>query len=97
MQPSTIPMGNAAQNMDSVAAAYGDNTGALNESVSALANSYKNTASLIDEKGKDIAEKFASSSANLTATYEAMSGEVKQEHSAIASSWCTMATGQGAP
>jgi chromosome segregation ATPase len=79
-------MGSAAQNMGTVASAYGANTGELNESVSALANSYKNTASLIDEKGKDIAEKFASSSANLTATYEAMSGEVKQEHSSISQS-----------
>jgi chromosome segregation ATPase len=79
-------MGSAAQNMGTVASAYGANTGELNESVNALANSYKNTASLIDEKGKDIADKFAASSANLTATYEAMSGEVKQEHSAISQS-----------
>jgi len=79
-------MGSAAQNMGSVASAYGANTGELNESVNTLANSYKNTASLIDEKGKDIADKFASSSANLTATYEAMSGEVKQEHSSISQS-----------
>jgi chromosome segregation ATPase len=79
-------MGSAAENMGTVASAYGANTGELNESVNALANSYKNTASLIDEKGKDIADKFASSSANLTATYEAMSGEVKQEHSSISQS-----------
>ncbi|MFO7669389.1 MAG: gliding motility protein GldL [Bacteroidales bacterium] len=79
-------MGTAAKNMDTVATAYGTNTGALNESVNTLATSYKNTASLIDQKGKDIAEKFASSSANLTATYEAMSGEVKQEHSQISQS-----------
>lgn len=76
-------MGTAAQNMDTVATAYGSNTGELNESVHTLANSYKNTASLIDQKGKDIADKFAASSANLTATYEAMSGEVKQEHTSI--------------
>ena len=79
-------MGSAAQNMDSVATAYGTNTGELNESVNALSTSYKNTASLIDQKGKDIADKFAASSSNLTATYEAMSGEVKQEHSAISQS-----------
>jgi gliding motility-associated protein GldL len=79
-------MGNAAQNMDNVATAYGTNTGVLNESVNTLAESYKNTASLIDSKGKDIADKFAASSANLTATYEAMSGEVKQEHSNISQS-----------
>lgn len=79
-------MGSAAQNMDNVATAYGTNTGVLNESVNTLANSYKNTASLIDTKGKDIADKFAASSANLTATYEAMSGEVKQEHTAISQS-----------
>lgn len=79
-------MGSAAQNMDSVATAYGTNTGELNESVNTLASSYKNTASLIDQKGKDIADKFASSSANLTATYEAMSGEVKQEHTQISES-----------
>ena len=79
-------MGTAAQKMDNVATAYGTNTGELNESVSTLAASYKNTASLIDAKGKDIADKFASSSANLTATYEAMSGEVKQEHSNISQS-----------
>lgn len=79
-------MGSAAQNMDNVATAYGTNTGELNESVSTLADSYKNTASLIDEKGKDIADKFAASSSNLTATYEAMSGEVKQEHSNISQS-----------
>ncbi|MEN8201242.1 MAG: gliding motility protein GldL [Bacteroidota bacterium] len=79
-------MGSAAENMGSVASAYGSNTGELNESVNALANSYKNTASLIDEKGKDIADKFAASSSNLTATYEAMSGEVKQEHSSISQS-----------
>ena len=79
-------MGSAAQNMDRVATAYGDNTGVLNESVATLANSYKNTASMIDQKGKDIAEKFASSSADLTATYEAMSGEVKQEHAQISQS-----------
>ncbi len=76
-------MGNAAQKMDTVATAYGTNTGELNESVSTLAESYKNTASLIDAKGKDIADKFAASSSNLTATYEAMSGEVKQEHTNI--------------
>ncbi len=79
-------MGNAAQNMDNVATAYGTNTGELNESVSTLATSYKNTASLIDAKGKDIADKFATSSSNLTATYEAMSGEVKQEHTNISQS-----------
>jgi len=79
-------MGNAAQNMDHVATAYGTNTGELNESVNTLAASYKNTASLIDAKGKDIADKFAASSANLTATYEAMSGEVKEEHVSISQS-----------
>ena len=79
-------MGSAAQNMDNVATAYGTNTGELNESVSTLAASYKNTAGLIDEKGKDIADKFAASSADLTATYEAMSGEVKQEHTQISQS-----------
>ena len=79
-------MGSAAQNMDNVATAYGTNTGELNESVNTLAESYKNTASLIDSKGKDIADKFAASSANLTATYEAMSGEVKQEHTNISQS-----------
>ncbi len=79
-------MGNAAQNLEGVATAYGDNSGVLNESITALASSYKNTASMIDEKGKDIAERFASSSANLTATYEAMSGEVKEEHSQITQS-----------
>ncbi len=79
-------MGSAAQNMDNVATAYGTNTGVLNESVNTLAESYKHTASLIDLKGKDIADKFAASSANLTATYEAMSGEVKQEHTSISQS-----------
>lgn len=79
-------MGTAAQNMDNVASAYGTNTGELNESVNTLAATYKNTASLIDEKGKEIADKFATSSANLTATYEAMSGEVKQEHTNISQS-----------
>ncbi len=79
-------MGSAAENMDNVANAYGTNTGVLNESVNTLAESYKNTASLIDNKGKDIADKFAASSANLTATYEAMSGEVKEEHSNISQS-----------
>jgi chromosome segregation ATPase len=79
-------MGHAAQNMDQVATAYGTNTGVLNESVNTLAESYKSVASLIDAKGKDIADKFAASSANLTATYEAMSGEVKQEHSNISQS-----------
>jgi len=79
-------MGNAAKNMDSVATAYGSNTGVLNDSVSELANSYKQTAALIDQKGKDIAERFSSSSANLAATYEAMSGEVKQEHANISQS-----------
>jgi gliding motility-associated protein GldL len=54
--------------------------------VNTLANSYKQTAALIDQKGKDIADRFAASSANLTATYEAMSGEVKQEHSNISQS-----------
>ena len=48
-------MGTAAEKMDNVATAYGTNTGALNESVNTLADSYKNTASLIDSKGKDIA------------------------------------------
>jgi gliding motility-associated protein GldL len=79
-------MGTAAQKMDTVATAYGTNTGVLNESVNTLAESYKKTASLIDQKGKDIAEKFAASSANLTATYEAMSGEVKTEHGQISES-----------
>ena len=79
-------MGTAAQNMDNVASVYGSNTGALNESVNTLAASYRNTASLIDAKGKDIADKFAASSANLTATYEAMSNEVKEEHSSISQS-----------
>jgi gliding motility-associated protein GldL len=79
-------MGTAAEKMDNVATAYGSNTGELNESVNTLAESYKNTASLIDAKGKDIADKFAASSSNLTATYEAMSGEVKQEHTNISES-----------
>mgnify|MGYP001823992982 FL=1 len=79
-------MGTAAEKMDTVASAYGSNTGELNESVNTLAESYKNTASLIDAKGKDIADKFAASSANLTATYEAMSGEVKEEHASISQS-----------
>jgi len=79
-------MSSAAEKMDNVATAYGTNTGELNESVSTLADSYKNTASLIDAKGKDIADKFAASSSNLTATYEAMSGEVKQEHTNISQS-----------
>ncbi len=79
-------MGTAAEKMDNVASAYGSNTGELNESVNTLAASYKNTANLIDEKGKDIADKFAASSSNLTATYEAMSGEVKQEHTNISQS-----------
>jgi gliding motility-associated protein GldL len=79
-------MGTAAEKMDTVATAYGTNTGELNESVSTLAASYQNTASLIDAKGKDIADKFAASSANLTATYEAMSGEVKEEHASISQS-----------
>ncbi len=79
-------MGIAAKNMDNVAEAYGTSTGDLNVSVNTLSESYKNTASLIDQKGKDIADKFSASSANLTATYEAMSGEVKQEHSNISQS-----------
>ncbi len=79
-------MGAAAEKMDNVATAYGTNTGELNESVNTLASSYKNTASLIDAKGKDIADKFAASSSNLTATYEAMSGEVKEEHTNISQS-----------
>jgi gliding motility-associated protein GldL len=79
-------MGTAAERMDTVATAYGTNTGELNESVNTLAASYRNTASLIDAKGKDIADKFAASSANLTATYEAMSGEVKEEHASISQS-----------
>jgi gliding motility-associated protein GldL len=79
-------MGMAAQNMDTVATAYGSNSGVLNESVSTLANSYKKTASLIDQKGLEIADRFAASSANLTATYEAMTGEVKQGHSSISES-----------
>ena len=79
-------MGTAAQNMDNVATAYGTNTGELNESVNTLAESYKKSASLIDQKGLEISDKFAASSANLTATYEAMSGEVKQEHASISQS-----------
>jgi gliding motility-associated protein GldL len=79
-------MGTAASNMDQVATAYGTNTGTLNRQVETLAESYKKTSQLIDEKGKEIAERFAASSANLTAAYEAMSGEVKQEHSQISES-----------
>ncbi|MDF1571714.1 MAG: gliding motility protein GldL [Bacteroidales bacterium] len=79
-------MGNAATNMDQVATAYGTNTGLLNQQVETLASSYQNTSRLIDEKGKEIAERFAASSANLTAAYEAMSGEVKQEHTQISES-----------
>jgi len=79
-------MGNAAKNMDTVASAYSSNTGVLNESVNTLADSYKKTAELINQKGVDIAEKFATSSANLTATYEAMSSEVKGEHASISQS-----------
>jgi chromosome segregation ATPase len=79
-------MGTAAQKMDNVATAYGTNTGDLNESVNTLAESYKKTASMIDQKGLEIADKFAASSANLTATYEAMSGEVKEEHANISQS-----------
>ncbi len=76
-------MGNAAQNMDNVASAYSENTSELNESVGTLAGAYKQTAEMIQQKGTDIAEKFATSSANLTAAYEAMSGDVQQEHSQI--------------
>jgi gliding motility-associated protein GldL len=79
-------MGHAATNMDQVATAYGTNTGTLNRQVETLAESYKKTSQLIDEKGKEIAERFATSSANLTAAYEAMSGEVKQEHGQISES-----------
>ena len=79
-------MGTAAQNMNNVASAYGTNTGELNESVNTLAESYKKTASMIDQKGLEIADRFAASSANLTATYEAMSGEVKEEHTSISKS-----------
>ena len=79
-------MGTAASNMDQVATAYGTNTGALNQQVETLAESYKKTSQLIDDKGKEIAERFAASSASLTAAYEAMSGEVKQEHSQISDS-----------
>jgi gliding motility-associated protein GldL len=79
-------MGNAATNMDQVATAYGTNTGVLNQQVETLAESYKKTSKLIDDKGKEIAERFAASSANLTAAYEAMSGEVKQEHTQISES-----------
>jgi gliding motility-associated protein GldL len=79
-------MGNAATNMDQVATAYGTNTGVLNQQVETLAESYKKTSQLIDSKGKEIAERFAASSANLTAAYEAMSGEVKQEHTQISES-----------
>jgi gliding motility-associated protein GldL len=79
-------MGSAASNMDQVATAYGTNTGALNHEVETLAQSYKKTSQMIDSKGKEIADKFAASSANLTAAYEAMSGEVKQEHSQISDS-----------
>lgn len=79
-------MGHAATNMDNVATAYGTNTGVLNQQVETLANSYKKTSQLIDSKGKEIADKFAASSANLSAAYEAMSGEVKQEHSQISAS-----------
>jgi len=79
-------MGSAASNMDNVANAYSDNTGVLNQQVETLANSYKQTSEMIDAKGKEIADKFAASSSNLTAAYEAMSGEVKQEHTAISDS-----------
>jgi chromosome segregation ATPase len=79
-------MGNAATNMDQVATAYGVNTGELNKEVETLAKSYKNTSQLIDSKGQEIADKFSASSANLTAAYEAMSGEVKQEHTQISDS-----------
>jgi len=76
-------MGTAATNMDSVATAYGTNTEALNMQVNTLAESYKKTSQLIDSKGQEIAEKFAASSSNLTAAYEAMAGEVKTEHTQI--------------
>lgn len=79
-------MGAAANNMDNVATVYGDNTGVLNQQVETLADSYKKTSELIDSKGKEIADKFAASSNNLTAAYEAMSGEVKQEHGQISQS-----------
>ncbi|MCF8346137.1 MAG: gliding motility protein GldL [Bacteroidales bacterium] len=79
-------MGSAATNMDQVATAYGTNTGVLNQQVETLAESYKRTSQLIDSKGQEIAEKFAASSTSLTAAYEAMSGEVKQEHSQISES-----------
>lgn len=79
-------MGSAATNMDQVATAYGTNTGLLNQQVETLASSYQKTSQLIDEKGKEIAERFAASSASLTAAYEAMSGEVKQEHTQISES-----------
>lgn len=79
-------MGSAATNMDQVATAYGTNTGLLNQQVETLASSYQKTSQLIDEKGKEIAERFAASSASLTAAYESMSGEVKQEHTQISES-----------
>jgi gliding motility-associated protein GldL len=79
-------MGNAANNMDQVATAYGTNTGVLNQEVETLAASYKKTSQLIDLKGKEIADKFAASSTSLANAYEAMSGEVKQEHTQISES-----------
>lgn len=79
-------MGSAANNMDNVASAYSTNTGVLNEQVETLAKSYQNTSQMIDQKGKEIAEHFAASSSSLTAAYEAMSSEVKTEHSQISDS-----------
>jgi len=76
-------MQHAAQNMDTVASAYGENTGTLNESVTKLASSYQKTAEMIDKSGNEVAQKFAASSDNLTKTYESMTNEVKQEYNAI--------------
>lgn len=76
-------MQHAAENMDNVATAYGDNTGVLNESVSKLATSYQKTADMIDKSGNDVAQKFAASSESLTKTYESMTAGVKQEYNQI--------------
>ncbi len=76
-------MQHAAEKMDNVAVAYGDNTGVLNESVTKLASSYQKTAEMIDKSGNEVAQRFAASSDNLTKTYESMTGEVKKEYDSI--------------
>lgn len=62
---------------------YDANAGELGESISGLANSYKKTAEIVNNSGRQIAEKFSQQSTELSNSYDELTKTVKTDFSEI--------------